>query len=101
MRERSIGEIGGDKSVMMGFLGISGAAVEKIYSIGDEFLALASVSSGHTVLTILKGIFDCYTPEEGMDWGTAIALGVMSLLLGVSIEMTVRCDLGYVVDAFT
>ena len=31
-------------------------------------------SGGSTILTIAKGIFNCYTPGEGMDWGTVTAL---------------------------
>jgi len=62
------------------------------------FLALASVSGGHTVLTAFKGF---WSGVKSGDWGTAIALGAIGLMMGVSVTMTVSSDMGYVVDAFT
>ena len=66
-----------------------------------SILALASVSGGNTLLAIVKGIASCYSPQMGFDWGTAIALGAIGVLLGGSVFLTVRGDLGYLVDAFT
>ena len=62
---------------------------------------LSSVSGGNTILTILKGIFSCWSPETGMDWGTAIALIAIGALLAYSVYQTIIGDLGYLVDAFT
>ncbi len=62
------------------------------------FLALASVSGGHTVLNILKGLF---TSWQAKDWGTMVALIAIGGLLGLSVTMTITSDLGYVADAFT
>ena len=62
------------------------------------FLALASVSGGNTMLTILKGIF---ASIKGEDWGTLAALIAIGGVLGLSVYWTVKGDMGYVVDAFT
>lgn len=60
------------------------------------FLALASVSGLHTMAVIGSALL-----ESRGDWGTAIALSAIGVVLGASVFLTVRGDLGYLVDAFT
>ena len=39
--------------------------------------------------------------NQVVDWGRAIALIAIGALLGASVLLTIRGDLGYLVDAFT
>ena len=55
-----------------------------------------SVSGLHTMAVIGSALL-----ESRGDWGTAIALGAIGFLLGVSVYMTITSDLGYLADAFT
>ncbi len=57
-----------------------------------------SVSGLHTMAVIGSNFVGAL---QSYDWGTVIALGAISALLGASVLLAIRGDLGYLVDAFT